>query len=343
MNDNVKNEITVTPEVMKNTIKTLFTVKRAVAIEGPPGGGKTSICAQAAEELGVGYIEIHMPTTLVEDFGIPDVLTDEKNFGYKLPKWFPAVGRDDIPEEGILCLDDSNQASSDLQKVMANIIQARTLHTYPMKPGWMVVRTGNRVSDRAGAGRILSHLRNRETKYNLETVLKDWLNWAEAEGCHPMVTSFIQWKPDLLHAFDPTQDQSPTPRSWMEGVSPMLDLLPKETLLPTVAGAIGDGPAIEFISYQDCASELPDIKEVLKDPNTARLPERPIVMYAMMGQMVAYTEEDTLEDIITYIERWEREEFMVMFMQSIIRRKKELLNKSKVGTELVIKYHNYVI
>ena len=57
-------------KLLKQTLKDLFKIKRTVAIEGKPGGGKTTICREVADEMGVGFIEVHMPTMLVEDFGI---------------------------------------------------------------------------------------------------------------------------------------------------------------------------------------------------------------------------------------------------------------------------------
>ena len=123
--------------LLKDTIKKLFPIKRTVSVEGSPGGGKTTIIQEVAKELGVGYIEKHMPTMLVEDFGILYPNGDEM-LHYKLPDWFPYEGRTDIPDEGILCFDDRNQAGADLQKVLANICQARNLHGKPMKKvGWL--------------------------------------------------------------------------------------------------------------------------------------------------------------------------------------------------------------
>jgi len=145
--------------LLKETIKSLFPIQRTICIEGSPGGGKTTIVQQVAEELGVPCIERHMPTMLVEDFGILFPNGDDK-LHYKLPDWFPVKGKS--PERGILLFDDRNQASADLQKVLANICQARTLHGVPMPDGWQVISTGNRQADRAGANRVLGHLRNRE-------------------------------------------------------------------------------------------------------------------------------------------------------------------------------------
>ena len=142
--------------LLKETLKELFKAKRPVCIEGMPGGGKTTIVQEVASELSVGYIEKHTPTMLVEDFGVPDMATGDKSFGYKLPDWFPFEGSD-TPDEGIICFDDRNQGGNDIQKVQANILQAGTLHGVRKKKGWHCVTTGNRHQDRAGANRVLSH------------------------------------------------------------------------------------------------------------------------------------------------------------------------------------------
>ena len=119
--------------------------------------------------------------------------TGDKSFGYKLPDWFPFEGSD-TPDEGILCFDDRNQGGNDIQKVQANILQAGTLHGVRMKKGWHCVSTGNRQQDRAGANRVLSHLRNRETVIELETHLDDWTSWAIEHDVKPEVISFIRFR-----------------------------------------------------------------------------------------------------------------------------------------------------
>ncbi|MEI2421780.1 hypothetical protein V6O07_16000, partial [Arthrospira platensis SPKY2] len=109
-----------------------------------------------ARDLGLPIIEKHMPTMLVEDFGIPYPDAQGNGFSYKLPDWYPYKGKPGTEAGGILLFDDRNQANADLQKVLANIQQARNLHGVPLADGWSVVSTGNRQSDRAGANRVLS-------------------------------------------------------------------------------------------------------------------------------------------------------------------------------------------
>ena len=138
--------------LLKSTLSALIPAGRSVAIEGAPGGGKTTIVHEVAESLGLPIVERHMPTMLVEDFGIP--YPTDNGFEYKLPDWFPHKGKAGTENGGVLLFDDRNQANADLQKVLANIQQARTLHGVPLADGWTVISTGNRQSDRAGANRI---------------------------------------------------------------------------------------------------------------------------------------------------------------------------------------------
>jgi hypothetical protein len=238
---------------------------------------------------------------LVEDFGVLYPTEDSSTLEYKLPDWFPVAGR--APEKGILLFDDRNQAGAELQKVLANICQSRTLHGAPMPDGWQVVSTGNRQADRAGAVRILSHLRNRETVLELDTHLDDWVSWAVNNGVAPEIVSFVQFRPDLLHKFDPSADQNPTPRSWAEGVSKVLGEVPEEAELECIQGAVGEGPAAEFLGFLRVYRGLPDLEGVLASPNTAMVPTDPAVLYAIATGLAYKTNTKNIDSFMAYIER----------------------------------------
>lgn len=308
--------------LLKETIKSLFPITRTLSIEGSPGGGKTTIVHQVATELGITCVERHMPTMLVEDFGIlfPDG-TDKLN--YKLPDWFPVKGQ--APEAGILLFDDRNQAGPDLQKVLANICQARTLHGVPMPDGWMVISTGNRQSDRAGANRVLSHLRNRETVIELETHLDDWTSWAINAGVKPEVISFIRFRPGLLHDFDPQRDQNATPRSWVEGVSDVLGTVPAEAEFECFKGAVGEGAAAEFVGFVRIFRKLPNPDAILLNPTTADVPRDPATLYALTGALAQRATESNFERVCTYSERMPQE-FSVLMVSIAARRNPDLAN-----------------
>jgi hypothetical protein len=308
---------------LKSTIKSLFPIQRTVCIEGSPGGGKTTIVQQVAKELDVPYIERHMPTMLVEDFGIPMVMGDNEALSYKLPDWFPVKGKS--PDKGILCFDDRNQANADLQKVLANICQARNLHGVPLPDGWMVVSTGNKQSDRAGANRVLSHLRNRETVVELETHLDDWSSWAIDNDVAPEVISFIRFRPNLLHDFDPQRDQNATPRSWVEGVSDVLGVVASDAEYECFKGAVGEGPAAEFVGYLRIFRRLPNPDNILINPTTAEVPTDPATLYALSGAIAQRSTVANFDRVCTYSERMPPE-FSVLTISYAARKNPDLAN-----------------
>lgn len=307
--------------LLKETLKSLFPVRRTVCIEGAPGGGKTTIVHEVAAELGVPCIERHMPTMLVEDFGIlfPSSASGDSASGlhYKLPDWFPVKGK--APERGILLFDDRNQASADLQKVLANICQARTLHGTPMPDGWQVISTGNRQADRAGANRVLGHLRNRETVIELETHLDDFTQWALDHNVKPEVISFTRFRPNLLHDYDPQRDQNATPRSWVEGVSDVLGTVPAEAEFECFKGAVGEGAAAEFVGYLRIFRKLPNPDGILLNPTHGEVPTDPATLYALSGSLAHRVTPSAMDRFVTYLERMPPE-FSVLAMSMACRR-----------------------
>jgi hypothetical protein len=307
---------------LKSTIKSLFPIQRTVCIEGSPGGGKTTIVHEVGAELGIPVIERHMPTMLVEDFGIL-FPKESGELEYKLPDWFPVKGK--APEQGILLFDDRNQANADLQKVLANICQARTLHGTPMPDGWQVISTGNRQSDRAGANRVLSHLRNRETVLELETHLDDWSSWAIDNGVKSEVVSFIRFRPALLHDFDAQRDQNATPRSWVEGVSDVLGTVPAEAEYECFKGAVGEGAAAEFVGFMRIFRKLPNPDAILMNPTTSDVPTDPATLYALSGSIAERASESNFERVCTYAERMPPE-FSVLTVSYAARKKPDLAN-----------------
>jgi hypothetical protein len=309
--------------LLKDTLTELFKAKRPICIEGMPGGGKTTIVQQTASSLKVGYIEKHTPTMLVEDFGVPNMAVDGDSFNYKLPDWYPAESRTDIPDEGVLCFDDRNQAPADIQKVLANILQARTLHGVPLKKGWHVISTGNRQSDRAGANRILSHLRNRETVIELETHLDDWTSWAIEHDVKPELISFIRFRPNLLHDFDPQRDVNATPRSWVEGVSDVIGIVPSEAEYECFKGAVGEGAAAEFVGFLKIHRKLPNPDSILMNPSQANVPDDPATLYALCGTLAHKATLSNFDRVITYVGRMPKE-FSVLCISYATRKNDEL-------------------
>jgi hypothetical protein len=315
------------PSLLIDTLASRFTANRARAalVVGPPGCGKTEVTGQVAARLRVGFMPLHAPLMQAEDYGMPVVNSARTDINFVVSSTkFPIEGSD-CPEEGILLIDELPQAGNSEQKILANLIQAREIHGHRLKPGWMIVATGNRQSDRAGANRVLSHLKDRVTEYEYEVSMDDWCQFAIDAGTPVEVVSFIRFRPNLLLDFDPQREKNPTPRGWVQGVGASLGTVPPEAEYETIKGDVGEGAAAEFLGFLRIFRKLPNPDVVLMNPTTHELPTDPATCYALAGAIAARASKDNADRIVAVAERMSPE-FMVACVRDAVRRSPDFQN-----------------
>ena len=305
------------------TLKALVAIKRPVYLTSAPGAGKTSVTQQVAADLGMKYIHVHMPTCVVEDFGVPDMGTTEDTFVYKLPERWKV----DPETPTLINMDDRGQCDTSLQKVVANVIDARELHGHAFPENVAFVSSGNRMEDRAGANRVLSHLADRETELEFDVHLDDWCEWAISEGVHPSIISFLRFRPNLLHDFDPQRPKNPTPRSWEKGVSSILGVVSPEAEYDCFKGAIGEGAAAEFVGFRKIEQGLPDIDALLMNPDSATVPEDAATLYAISGAIAHRVTNASFGKAVRFANRMPQE--FGALMVSYACRKDEALSSTQ--------------
>lgn len=317
------------PSELKALIAARFKakIKRPLHVESSPGLGKTQIAAQVATELGIEFKAIHAPLLQPEDYGFPVIAQDKSTVHFVVSQAkFPIVGSP-CSDSGIFLIDEMGQADSSAQKILANLIQEREIHGIPLKPEWLVLTTGNRVTDRAGSNRLLSHLKNRLTAIELEASLDDWTQWAIGHGIKPEVIAFIRFRPELLNAFDPQNDINATPRSWSEGVSPALGVIDPALEFPVFRGDVGEGAAAEFCAFLKIFRKLPSPDAILMSPKTAEVPTDPATVYAICGALAHRATDVNFGRIMEYIKRLPPE-FSVLFVRDAIQRQPSIKTSS---------------
>jgi hypothetical protein len=312
------------PSLLEDTLTTRVAAHlsgaliRPALVEGSPGVGKTQMIRAIAERLGIGYIGLHAPLMLHEDFGMPR-FTSEGEIDFATPGHkFPFVDAPGWPETGIIAVEEVAQSENSQQKIWANLFQERELHGRKLKPGWYFIATGNRISDRAGANRILSHFNDRFTTYTFDPNLDDWCTWALAHGVRPEVVAYCRWKPGNLSNFNPALDKCPTPRAWTEGVSPVLDTVPAAALFDTVKGDVGEGCAAEFTGFLQTYRELPNPDLILSDPHRHPVPTEVHILYALSGALAHRASPENFGAIIDFACRMPPE-FMVLVVRDASR------------------------
>ncbi len=319
------------PNDLLTLIKARFTAKilRPLHIEGAPGIGKTTIPRQATRELSietktdVGSMTVHGPLQQPEDFGLPVFSADKTTFDFAVPfAKFPFIGSN-CPDSGILTIDDVGQCNAELQKIYRNLILEREIHGKRLKPDWQIITTGNRVQDRAGSVRLLSHLSNALTRVELEVSLDDWTQWALDAQINPLVIAYNRFRSVNLNDFDANRDVNPTPRAWCHGVSASLGIVPAHLEFETFKGDIGEGAAAEFCAYLKLRRGLPSVDVILLNPKNAEVPTEANLQYAICVELAHRAIVGNFGAVMTYIKRLPAE-FSVLFMQVAIKKTPDL-------------------
>jgi len=313
------------PSELKAVITARFKagIKRPLHVESSPGVGKTQIAAQVAKELGVEFLAIHAPLLQPEDYGFPVITSDRASVDFVVSKSKFPIESASCGEFGIFLIDELSQADNSAQKILANLIQEREIHGQKLKPGWLVITTGNRLTDRAGANRLLSHLKDRLTTVELDASIDDWSTWALGNGVKSEVIAFLRFRPDLLNAFDAQNDVNATPRSWVEGVSASLGAVDSHLESEIFKGDVGEGAAAEFNGFLKIYRKLPNPDAILLNPSGAEIPSDPATLYALCGALAHKTTGQNFGRVMTYVGRM-APEFCVLYVRDAIKRKPEI-------------------
>jgi hypothetical protein len=308
------------PSKVASALATLLPIQQPAFIWGAPGVGKSQVVAQVAAEMKYELRDIRAVLLDPVDLrGLPRVNGDGR------AHWCPPVF---LPTEGqgVLFLDELNSAPPLVQAACYQLILDRQLGEYRLPDGWTVVAAGNREQDRAVTHRMPSALANRMVHLDFEVCLEDWIAWAQSTGIQSEVVSFLRFRPNLLHDFDPTTaDRAfPTPRSW-EFVSDILKACPDtEVEYDLYCGAVGEGAAAEFAGFLNVWRELPDPDCVLEAPTTTAVPEEPAAVYAICEALARKARPETMEALVAYGSRLPVE-FSVLLMRDAVRQDADIV------------------
>lgn len=315
---------------------------------GPPGVGKSSITHAEAEDRGWPVINrkisqidptslagvavprrnhIEKITDIVSEVDMPqyndmieqveDVLEQRGSanvLDWYRPNWLPS--RDDAPDsQGILFLDEINQAGRLQQAAAWELVFEKRLGQHYLPDGWRVVCAGNRAGDDAQTQRMASSLKNRLVHAEVEADVDIWTDWASGR-IHPSIVGFINFKPSCLMADDLAGRRSfPSPRTW-EYASILYDPdVPARERRDLVEGAVGEHAAAEFFQWENVYQDLrpEDILQGNVDPQG----EDESFQYASVFSVIEYLNrtrktEQVRRNAAQFVQSLDREYQMVL-------------------------------
>lgn len=298
-----------------------------VMIWGAPGVGKSETVFQVGAKNKLPIRDVRLSQMDPVDIrGVPSV-TNGHTF-WNIPAFLPDVEKE---PEGIMFFDEINQAPHAVQAAAYQLILDRKVGEYTLPAGWRILCAGNRLSDRAMAGKMSSALSNRLIHIDFEPLLKDWVNWANSNNIRPEIISFMRFRPEMLHDHDPGKDERSfqTPRTWAYA-SRVLNSTTPELEYEMLTAAVGKAAAGEFMSYIRIYRDLPDIEDIQKDPKNTIMPSDPASLYATAGMLSEHTTEKNIPKINTYLRRMP-DEFQVPTVKMTIQRNNNLLETKEMA------------
>lgn len=295
----------VSPSVLASVLAAFIKARVPMLITGAPGIGKSDIVRQAARATRSNVILSHPAVSDPTDAkGLPWVAPDAEHATF-LPfgDLYKAMSS---TTPTVWFLDDLGQATPAVQASYMQLLLAREVNGHKLPDHVTFVAATNRRTDRAGVSGILEPVKSRfGTIVELVPDHDQWISWALSNGIREEIVAFLRARPDLLSKFEASADltNSPCPRTWAHA-SKVLELgLDGAAVLPTLAGAVGAGAAVELKAFVDLYRDLPDIDSIIAEPKKAPIPEKPACLYAISTGLGYRATVKNFDNVAVYIQR----------------------------------------
>lgn len=317
-------------------------------LESPPGVGKTQSQFQYVSMLATALntpcalVQFMVATITSPDargfmlplkpepgkplrtvFSIPPWYPDNKNTFVVTPDgtWYgPGEWTGELPEYGVVFLDEWGQGDEDVRKPLAELILNGNVGTTFLPLGWRVVAAQNRMSDRSGVVREMMFIVNRRCLLKIQPDLPTWLDWVDDQPDekrpHFLSVSFARKNPNVVFGESVPDGTDPfcTARTLclmdrdLQALAsdedrernrmPMTDLARE-----VCAGWIGQGSAGQYFTHLKYQDEIPEPEDVASQPRQAKLPKGHDAQMVTAYMLAHSISEDNARNYMRYVLR----------------------------------------
>jgi hypothetical protein len=259
---------TVSSVQARKSLLAAFKAKRPLFLWGPPGIGKSELVEGITADLGGLMIDLRLGQMEPTDIrGIPFYNKEKNVMEYAPPIDLPDAETAAQYPIVVLFLDEMNSAPASVQSAAYQLILNRRVGKYVLPDNVVMVAAGNRESDKGVTYRMPTPLANRFIHQEMKVDFGSWQEWAVQHNIHKDVVGYLSFAKQDLYDFDAKSSSRAfaTPRSW-SFVSQLLsdETVDDDTVTNLIAGTVGEGLAVKFMTHRKVASRMPNPTDILK-------------------------------------------------------------------------------
>ncbi len=327
------------PKTLALLLNKSFQNGRRVLIKGKPGIGKSDIVAQAAAEIGADLLISHPAISDPTDYkGMPAMLANGR------AEFVPFGDLTRLIEASkltIAFLDDIGQAAPAVQAALMQLVLARRVNGHKISDHVVFCGATNDTSHMASVSGMIEPLKSRwDTIVELEVSLDDFSTWWLSKLYPVEPLAYLRFRPAHLSDFKPTRElrNSPSPRGWAS-IAHWMMIGVKD--IEVYSGAIGEGVATEFFGFLDMFQKLPNLDQIILDPDSVEVPDSPSALFAIAGGLARKATAANFDRVTRYTARMPVE-FDIVCTRDAVRLDKTITN-SAAFTQWAVKHSEVLL
>jgi len=244
-------------------IEIMYKHKANLFMWGNPGIGKTDSVRQFVakmKQINPKFQDWYLTLAHLDPTDLSGLPTFEEKDGIKVTTWAtPDFLPRDPNAQGVMFLDEYNNASGAVQNACQQLIQERRIGNYYLPDGIFIIAAGNPSGQNAFSTELSAPTKNRFAHIFVKTTFDAWSDYFLAQGLSPDVTKlilgFLTQYPKYFEdedAMNSGELNFATPRNWSKLAKVLSDNMDKDRdMIARLATAyIGNEAGQSFASYK---------------------------------------------------------------------------------------------
>ncbi|MGC9451947.1 MAG: ATP-binding protein [Oceanipulchritudo sp.] len=289
-------------------------IRIPVILWSPPGVGKSAIIRTLAREHGMHLIDLRLSQLMPSDLrGIP--IVEDGVMRFSRPNFLP---RGD--GKFILFLDELNMAPPAQQGNAQQLLLDRRVGDHLIAEDTFIWAACNRKQDRAAVNDMPAPVANRALHIEVKVDIDSFSHYAMTHPgtIHEDILGFLNFRTNLLHAYESGEKAFPSPRSW-EYASRLLGIG------ESIAAAVGIAAEGEFNAFVRIKTQMPPVEKIMGGNLAVPFPGEPSLRYGVVFALIHRAEEkDAMVNAFRWLARQATPEWVSLFVKRVFPRMEAL-------------------